>query len=78
MNLDDLGREWLTESKVEPNLEAKVEAKLESVDKLPSDLTPQLVERVHKLYKELGRQDIRAVESLEKAEQEGRKDESRK
>jgi magnesium-transporting ATPase (P-type) len=35
--------------------------------KPPADLTHALVERVHKLYKELGREDVRAVEELEKA-----------
>jgi len=35
--------------------------------RLPADLTPQLIERVHKLYEELGRQDVKAVEELEAA-----------
>jgi hypothetical protein len=34
-------------------------------------LTPQLVKRVHELYEELGREEVRAVEKLE---QEIRKD----
>ena len=38
------------------------------------DLTPQLVKRVHELYEELGREEVRAVEKLEKAEREIRKD----
>jgi hypothetical protein len=37
-------------------------------------LTPQIVKRVHQLYEELGREDLRAVEDLEKAEQENRND----
>ncbi len=41
-----------------------------------ADLTPQLVERVHKLYEELGREDVRAVEELEKAQRESRQDDS--
>ena len=38
--------------------------------KTPSDLTPQLVKRVHELYEELGREEVRAVEDLEKTERE--------
>jgi len=37
---------------------------------MPSDLTPQLVKRVHELYEELGREEVRAVEDLEKAKRE--------
>ena len=40
-------------------------------------LTPQLVKRVHELYEELGREDVRAVEDWEKAERENRKDEAK-
>jgi H+-transporting ATPase len=38
--------------------------------KTPSDLTPQLVKRVHELYEELGREEVRAVEDLEKTKRE--------
>jgi hypothetical protein len=31
-------------------------------------LTPKLVERVHALYEELGRQDVLAVQELERSE----------
>jgi H+-transporting ATPase len=34
-----------------------------------TDLTPQLVERVHALYEELGRQDVLAVQELERSQQ---------
>jgi H+-transporting ATPase len=37
-------------------------------------LTPQIVKRVHELYEELGREDVRAVQDWEQAEREGRKD----
>ena len=63
-----------TESKpeakaAEPKPEAKAtEPKPEA--KTPSDLTPQLVKRVHELYEELGREEVRAVEDLEKTERE--------
>ncbi len=54
-----------TESKPEAKAAApKPEAKT------PSDLTPQLVKRVHELYEELGREEVRAVEDLEKTERE--------
>ncbi len=33
----------------------------------PDDLTPQLVKRVHELYEQLGREEVKAVEALEQA-----------
>jgi hypothetical protein len=33
-------------------------------------LTPQLVKRVHELYEQLGRDEVQAVEDLEKAQQQ--------
>ena len=64
------------EPKPEAKTEAKPEAKAESKPeaKTPSDLTPQIVKRVHELYEELGREDVRAVEKWEKTERETRKD----
>ena len=62
------------EPKTEPAPEVKPEAKVEP----PSDLTPQLIKRVHKLYEELGREDVRAVQELEQAQQEMHKDEPQK
>jgi len=41
-------------------------------------VSSQLVQRVHKLYEELGRQDIRAVQDWEKAQEETRKERSAK
>ena len=52
---------------------AKAEPKSEAKATTPSDLTPQMVERVHELYKELGRKDLQTVQVLEKAEREKRK-----
>jgi H+-transporting ATPase len=52
------------EVKGEPKAAPATDAK----SKTPTDLTPQLVERVHALYEELGRQDVLAVQELEKAE----------
>ncbi len=66
------------EAKAESQPEAKAEPKPETKVKTPSDLTPQLVKRVHELYEELGRQDVQAVQDWEKAEQEMRKDKPNK
>ena len=52
--------------------EAKPEAKTEPVSeaeaKKPSNLTPQLVKRVHELYAQLGREEVRAVLAWENAD----------
>jgi H+-transporting ATPase len=61
------------EAKAEPQPQAKAETKPETKAKTPSDLTPQLVKRVHELYEELGREEVQAVEDREKAERENRK-----
>jgi len=63
------------EAEVEPQTEVNAEHQPETRVRTPSDLTPQLVKRVHELYEELGRLEVRAVEELEKAERENRKDE---
>jgi H+-transporting ATPase len=55
----------------------KAEPKPEAKDKTPSDLTPQLVKRVHELYEELGREEVRAVQDWEKTEKNTGKDETR-
>jgi H+-transporting ATPase len=52
--------------------EAKPEAKAdkpkpEDKDKEQSNVTPQLVKRVHELYEELGREDVQTVQDWEKA-----------
>jgi hypothetical protein len=66
----------------EPNSEVKAaevtpEAKAEPAPeaKAPSELTPQIIQRVHELYEELGREEVRAVQEWEKAKGEMRKDE---
>jgi H+-transporting ATPase len=61
------------EAKAEPKPEAKTEPKPKPEPTAETDLTPQLVKRVHALYEELGREDVQAVEDLEKSEQEKRK-----
>ena len=60
----------IRKNETEPKTDAKAET--------PPDLTPQLVKRVHELYEELGREDVRAVQNWDKAERETRKDESHK
>jgi H+-transporting ATPase len=62
------------EAKLEPKTPAKLEPTPEGSAETSSDLTPQLVKRVHELYEQLGREDVRAVEALEKAQRETRKD----
>jgi H+-transporting ATPase len=66
------------EAKAEPKPEAKAEPKSEAKVETPSDASPQLVKRVHKLYEELGREDVRAVEELEQAERKIPEDEPHK
>ena len=66
------------DAKAEPKPEVKTDPKPEAKAEPPSDLTPQLVKRVHELYEELGRGDVRAVEELEKAKRKIRKDEADK
>jgi H+-transporting ATPase len=67
----DAKAESKPDAKAEPTPDAKAEskpdAKAESKPdaKSPSDLTPQLVKRVHKLYEELGSEDVRAVQEWE-------------
>jgi H+-transporting ATPase len=64
--------------KAAPKAEMTTEPQPESLAETPSDMPPQLVKRVHKLYEELGRQDIRAVQDWEKAQEEIRKERSAK
>jgi len=61
------------EVKAESKPETKVEPKSEA--KTPSEVTPQLIKRVHELYEELGREEVRAVQEWEKKEQEAHQDE---
>jgi Cu2+-exporting ATPase len=65
------------EPNIEPQPEANVEPKPEAKAKTPSDVTPQMVKRVHELYEELGREDVRAVQEWEETEREIRKVEAK-
>jgi H+-transporting ATPase len=60
------------EAKTEPEPENGAKAQPEAGAKPPTDLTPQLVKRVHELYEDLGRKDVQAVEELEKGKNEQR------
>jgi hypothetical protein len=51
------------------------EPKSEVKPKSPTDLTPKLVKKVHELYEQLGREEVRVVEELEAAQKAGQKDE---
>jgi hypothetical protein len=64
------------DAKTEPKPDAKAEPKPESRVQTQQDATPQLVKRVHELYEQLGREDVRAVEEWEKASREKRKDDA--
>jgi Cu2+-exporting ATPase len=66
-----------SEAKTEPQPEAKAEPQPEAKAETPSDLTPQIVKRVHELYEELGREAVKAVQDWEETEQETRKDEAK-
>ncbi|MEO6993621.1 MAG: DUF2934 domain-containing protein [Lacunisphaera sp.] len=67
-----------SEAKAEPKPEAKAEAKAEpkpdAKAEAPSNVTPQLVKRVHELYEELGREEVKPVEDWEKSKREIRPD----
>jgi hypothetical protein len=56
------------EAKAEPKPDAAAAPATEAKPESPSDLTPKLMERVHALYEELGRQDVLAVQELERAQ----------
>ena len=56
-NPEATAAELKPEAKAEPTLEAKA--------KTPSELTPQIIKRVHELYEELGRKAVRAVQEWE-------------
>jgi H+-transporting ATPase len=61
-----------------PKPDAKVEAKPDTNGKPAAKVSPQLVERVHKFYEQLGREDVRAVEEADEAEQKTAEVEAKK
>jgi H+-transporting ATPase len=58
--------------------EAVAEPKPEAKEKPQSDVSPQLVKRVHEFYEELGRKVVQAVQELDNAELESEKHEAHK
>jgi P-type Cu2+ transporter len=70
---DEANVEPKAEAKDEPKPEATAEPKPEVKAKTHSDLTPKIVEKVHELYEELGREAVRAVQELEDKEHQIRK-----
>jgi H+-transporting ATPase len=66
------------EAEVEPNPEASAEPKPEAKGEPPADLKLHIVKRVHELYEELGREDVREVEAWEKEDRETRENEPHK
>jgi H+-transporting ATPase len=58
--------------------EAKAEPKPEAKAEPPADLNLHIVKRVHDLYEELGREDVREVEEWEKTERATREKEPHK
>jgi H+-transporting ATPase len=53
----------------EPKPDAKVEAKPDTNGKPATEVSQQLVKKVHKFYEQLGREDVRAVEESDQAKQ---------
>jgi H+-transporting ATPase len=64
------------DAKAEPKPDAKTEPKPDA--KTHPELTPNLVKRVHEIYEELGREDVRAVQESEKAQRDTPEDEPKK
>jgi H+-transporting ATPase len=65
----DLKADAKTTDNVEPRPDAKVEAKPDTNGKPAAEVSPQLVQKVHKFYEQLGREDVRAVEESDQAKQ---------
>ena len=71
-----------TETKAELTAGTKNEPKVkntanpETKNKKPDTSTPEIVTRVHKLYQELGREDVRAVQNIEETEPKSQKSEA--
>ena len=60
--------EGTLETHVQPTRETNVESAPETHDESAEvEVTPQLIQRVHTLYEQLGRADVQAVEASEKA-----------
>jgi H+-transporting ATPase len=64
--------------KVEPKSDAKTETKPETNGKPAVEVSPQLVKKVHEFYEQLGREDVRAVQESDEAEQKTPEAETKK
>ena len=62
------------DAKAESKPDANAEPKPQGQTAPPTDLTPQLVKRVHELYENLGREEVQAVEEMEKTKRKNRED----
>lgn len=56
----------------EPSVANENKVAAEARSRAASDLTPKLIQRVHALYEELGRQDVLAVQALERAQKDSK------
>jgi HlyD family secretion protein len=73
----ELKEESKSEASAVAEPEIKVEPRPKAKGEPQSDLTPQIVKRVHEFYEELGRENVRAVDDLEKTKHETPKDEAK-
>jgi hypothetical protein len=55
------------EAHTEPVPDAKAETKPEPTAKPAAEVSPQLVQRVHEFYEQLGSEDVRAVQASDLA-----------
>jgi H+-transporting ATPase len=74
----DLKTDAQSTDNAEPKPDAKVETKSETMRKAAAGVSPELVERVHKFYEQLGREDVHAVEEADKGKQKGTEAEAEK
>ena len=59
-----------SETMEEPKPKGEAGPKLKATAEMPSSLTPEIVKRVHKLYEELGREEVKAVQEWEEKQKE--------
>jgi len=64
--------------KVEPKPDGKSDAKPDTNEKPATEVSPQLVKKVHEFYEQLGRDDVRAVEEADQAKQKASEVETKK
>jgi H+-transporting ATPase len=74
----DLKADAKPTDKVEPKPDGKAETKPKPGVKSAVEVSPQLVKRVHEFYEQLGREDVRAVQESDEAEQKTPEAETKK